>query len=86
MLYLLLYDGYFETSQVDTSLLHPGVTVYYRLLASELPKTPHKLWPRRIIKVLKDVKLLHVDILESGYNGLQEYIWFEQVGAIKTGE
>ena len=75
-----------DTSQVDTSLLYPGVTVYYRLLASELPKNPNKLWTGRVIRVLKDVKLLYVDMLESGYKGLQEYIWFEQVVAIKTNE
>ena len=75
-----------DMPQVDTSLLYPGVTVYYRLLASELPKNPNKLWPGRIIKVLKDIKLLYVDMLESGYNGLQEYVWLEQVVAIKPGE
>jgi hypothetical protein len=71
-----------QSPPLNLSLLQVGSVVYYRLLPSENPTHPNKLWAGRVLKVIPDSHLLFVDLLESGYQGLQEYVWLEQVVGI----
>jgi hypothetical protein len=70
-------------SSVDKSLLHPGTTIYYRLLPCQLPTNPQKEWAGRILQChigmpgSLDVAL--VESLEPGYTPDTEFVLLDQI-------
>ena len=74
-----------NTSAINYSLIHPGSMIGYRLLPSQLPVHPRKIWLGRVIR-LHDTSLFTVEIIEPGYYGLQEYVRIDQIVAVSEGE
>ena len=69
-------------SSIDTGLLHIGSIVLYKLLPCQIPTNPTKVWRAKVVRYYPLVKMCYVEILEPGYAGLHEYIWYEQVVSI----
>ena len=72
------------TSNIDYSLIRAGSIIGYRLPLSQLPIHPNKIWRGRVIS-LHDHSLLMVELLETGYHGLREYVNVSQVVAVSDG-
>ena len=70
-----------DTASINYSLLHPGATIGNRLLPSEHPTNPHKIWYGRVIRWHNGAFLL-VEVLEPGYRGLSEFVRVDQIIAV----
>ncbi len=77
-----LYDSGLYPDDPIVATIRPGVIVAYRLRPHDIPANPNKVWRGRV-KWANDVAI-SVDILEPGYNGLNEIITYEQLIGIDT--
>lgn len=59
-----------------------GSIIAYRLLPSQLPVNPNKVWRGRVVKNYPLVQMAYVELLEDGYRGLREYVYYRQVKSI----
>ena len=73
-----------DTASINYNLLHPGATIGYRLLPTEHPTNPHKIWYGRVIRWHGGTFLL-VEVLEPGYKELTEFVRVDQIAAV-SGE
>jgi hypothetical protein len=66
---------------MGTVKIQSGVDIAYRLRPSDCPKNPQRLWHGRV----KDVynRACKVCLTESGYEGLDEIVFFEQIVSIE---
>jgi hypothetical protein len=58
-----------------------GVVIIYRMRLSDRPTNPQRLWHGRVKNVYPGACL--VRLTESGYEGLEEIIFFEQIVSIE---
>lgn len=70
------------TPRIDTTHLKPGSLIGYHLPASDLPKNPHKVWRGRVIR-WHGGTFLQVEVLESGYAGLAEFVNIQQIVGVE---
>ena len=68
---------------VNFCLLSVGSVIWYKLLPSQLPVNPNKLWCARIEKIHENIRLLYVEMLEPGYSGLHEFVQYSQIVSIE---
>ncbi len=68
---------------IDTSLLVPGVVVYYHLLPSQLPKHPEREWRGRLLSVHigmpNSLYVGLVECLDEGYDLAIEFVLLSQI-------
>ncbi len=67
---------------IDRSLLQSGSVIWYRLLPYQLPTNPDRLWRGKILSIGSSIVL--VESLEAGYEGLKEFVRFEQIVEIAS--
>lgn len=71
---------------VNTEQLKPGVVIVYRLLPNQLPTHPKMEWRGRVKKIDLLCKRIIVDILNAGYEGDEEPVFFEQITRVEHEE
>ncbi len=74
-------------SNIRLDTIDIGSIVQYLLLPSEQPTDPNKLWKGRVDRVIRStstgrISMCRILSLESGYEGMEEYIYFDQIRAI----
>ncbi len=62
---------------MGTGDIQAGTTVAYRLRPCDLPRHPERLWYGRVEKVSQS--FCWVQLLEEGYEDLEEMIFIEQI-------
>jgi hypothetical protein len=76
-----LHDSGLEPDDPIISPIRPGTIIAYRLLPVDMPLNPNKVW-RGKVKWCNDTIIL-VDMLEPGYNGLNEMVTYEQLVGVE---
>ncbi len=76
-----LYDSELEPDDPIISPIRPGTIIAYGLLPVDMPLNPNKVW-RGKVKWCNDTIIL-VDMLEPGYNGLNEMVTYEQLVGVE---
>jgi hypothetical protein len=64
----------------------PGMVVVYLLREDQFPTHPKKEWRGKIKKVYTTVDSLEVEVLNRGYEGFEEQIYFKQIVRVESGE
>ena len=64
--------------------LRPGVIISYRLQLSQRPIRPDRLWYGQVDDVSRsnanrEMGFCYVTVLDNGYNGMQELVFFDQI-------
>jgi hypothetical protein len=72
--------------QSDISQLKEGAIIVYVLLPKDRPTNPKFEYRGRIKKVDLALKRVMVDILNKGYEGDEEPVFFDQIVCIEQGE
>ncbi len=72
--------------QSDISQLKEGAIIVYVLLPKDRPTNPKFEYRGRIKKVDLALKRVVVDILNKGYEGDEEPVFFDQIVCIEQGE
>ncbi|MFL5627955.1 MAG: hypothetical protein ACJ788_20430 [Ktedonobacteraceae bacterium] len=67
---------------IGTSLLQCDSVISYRLLPYQLPINPDRLWRGKILSI--GLSIVLVESLEAGYEGLKEFVRFEQIVEIAS--
>jgi hypothetical protein len=64
----------------------PGMVVVYLLRADQFPTHLNKEWYGKIKQVYAAVDALEVEVLNRGYEGLEECVYFKQIVRVESGE
>lgn len=64
----------------------PGTVVVYLLREDQFPTYPGKEWRGKIKKVCTSIDALEVEILNRGYEGLEEQVYFKQIVRVEGEE
>ena len=77
------------SGQVNYRPLRPGLIISYRLLPSHAPTRADRLWYGRIMDVSRSqtnstVGFCYVTSLEKGYEGMTEFVFFDQIVGVFT--
>jgi hypothetical protein len=72
--------------QSDISQLKEGAIIVYVLFPKDRPTNPKFEYRGRIKKVDLALKRVMVDILNKGYEGDEEPVFFDQIVCIEQGE
>ena len=64
--------------------ISPGTIIVYRLRNVDRPTNPDKLWKGQIIRYHSCVQLAVVTLLEEGYEGLEDWVWREQIVGLES--
>lgn len=75
------YDSGLDRNDPIVLGLRPGTIIAYRLLPTDIPLNPNKVW-RGKVKWCNDTIIL-VDMLEPGYNGLNETVTYDQLVGVE---
>ncbi|MGH2497022.1 MAG: hypothetical protein ACRDIV_20165 [Ktedonobacteraceae bacterium] len=59
--------------------LQPGAVILYRLRGIGITTNYDEIWRGRVMYNNPVARLVCVELLEAGYKGLQECIWWEQI-------
>lgn len=59
--------------------LQAGIVIVYVLRADQLPVHPEKEWRGKIKKVYSSIDAVEVEVLNEGYKGYEERVYFEQI-------
>ena len=57
--------------------IRPGMIIAYRLLPKDMPTNPNKVWLGKVVRCEGDILL--VELLEPGFQNLQEHITYQQI-------
>ena len=63
----------------------PGEVIIYHLLPSQRPTDPNKEWHGRV-QVVCTPDMVLVELLEPGYEGLQEFVRVSQIVHVNTSK
>jgi len=82
-----------QDSTAMSSVLHlphsawkPGMVVVYLLREDQFPTHPKKEWCGKIKEVYTAVDALEVEVLNRGYEGFEERVYFKQIVRVESGE
>ena len=64
----------------------PGTVVVYLLREDQFPTYPEKEWRGKIKKVYPSMDALDVELLDRGYEGLEEQVYFKQIVRVESEE
>jgi len=64
----------------------PGTVVVYLLREDQFPTHPNKEWCGKIKEVYTAVDALEVEVLNGGYEGFEERVYFKQIVRVESGE
>ncbi|HLI08135.1 MAG TPA: hypothetical protein VKV40_16320 [Ktedonobacteraceae bacterium] len=62
----------------------PGLVVVYVLREDQFPAYPEKQWRGKVKKVYSSIETLEIEMLEKGYEGLVECVYFKQVVRVES--
>ena len=82
-----------QDSTAMSSVLHlphsawtPGMVVVYLLREDQFPTHPQKEWRGKIKHVYTAVDALEVEVLNRGYEGYEERVYFKQIVRVESGQ
>jgi len=74
-------------SAVNINLLVPGVTIYYHLLPSQLPRNPDREWKGCVLSVYagmdSSLRMALVECLDDGYDRAVEFVLLSQITQVE---
>ena len=80
-----------QDSTTMSSVLHlphsgwkPGMVVVYLLREDQFPTHPEKEWRGKIKHVYSAVDALEVEVLNRGYEGFEERVYFRQIVRVES--
>ena len=80
-----------QDSTAMSSMLHlphsawkPGMVVVYLLREDQYPTHPEKEWRGKIKHVHIDLDVLEVEVLNRGYEGYEERVYFKQIVRVES--
>lgn len=79
-----LQDSTAMSSVLHHSAWKPGMVVVYLLREDQFPTHPKKEWRGKIKKVYTTVDALEVEVLNRGYEGYEERIYFKQIVRVES--
>ena len=71
---------------LSRSAWKPGMVVVYLLREDQFPTHPNKEWCGKIKEVYTAVDALEVEVLNGGYEGFEERVYFKQIVRVESGE
>jgi len=80
-----MYENYQAENllnKITAKNIEIGSTVSYKLLSSQRPTNPNRLWHGKVIKFMSSSNTIVVALLDVGYEGLLELVKFEQIVTI----
>ncbi|HLH63923.1 MAG TPA: hypothetical protein VKV20_19770 [Ktedonobacteraceae bacterium] len=80
-----------QNSAVTNFVLHlprstwkPGMVVVYVLREDQFPTYPGKEWRGKIKKACSQGDVLEVEVLDEGYEGLEDRVHFKQIVRVES--
>ena len=62
----------------------PGTILVYKLRSVDRPTNPDKMWRGKVIQYNSCASLAVVTLLEEGYEGLEDWVWREQIVGLES--
>jgi hypothetical protein len=73
-------------TELALSELKQGMVIVYLMRPEELPTYPELEWRGKVKKICNCLGMIEVEVLDEGYEGYDELIYFEQVIRVESIE
>ncbi len=70
--------------ELAMSELKQGMVIVYLMRPEELPTYPELEWHGKIKEICNCLGVIEVEILDEGYHGYDELVYFEQVIRVES--
>jgi len=70
--------------ELTLSDLKQGMVIVYLMRPDELPTQPELEWHGKIMEICNCLGVVEVEVLEEGYEGYDELVYFEQVIRVES--
>ena len=70
--------------ELTLSALRQGMVIAYLMRPHELPTHPELEWHGKIKEVCNCLRVVEVEVLDEGYEGYDELVYFEQVVRVES--
>jgi len=72
--------------ELAMSELRQGMIIAYLMRPDELPTEPELEWHGKIKEICNYLRVVEVEVLDEGYEGYDELVYFEQVTRVVRAE
>ncbi len=66
--------------------ISPGTVLMYKLRNVDRPTNPGRVWRGQVLRYHAYLHLAVVTLLEDGYEGLEDWVWSEQIVGIESAK